>query len=133
LKKGQRVEDVPITTMEECGQLVKANSIEGCKKNNVTVIYTRWKNLHKTSDMQVGAIGFHNPSNVKRMNVIKNNTIINKISKTKEELSPDLAELQLARSREYIQDQKKERKEVMVTEKKLKFERDEAARLRSYE
>ena len=38
----------------ECAQLVKANSIEGCKKKEVYVVYTRWRNLKKTSDMVVG-------------------------------------------------------------------------------
>jgi hypothetical protein len=41
-------------TIMECAQLVKANSIEGCKKKEVYVVYTRWRNLHKTSDMEVG-------------------------------------------------------------------------------
>ena len=84
LQKGQKLEDVPAETIEECAQLVKANSIEGCKKNNVNVIYTRWRNLHKTSDMEVGAIGFHDRAKVKRMNVVKNNTIVNRINRTKE-------------------------------------------------
>jgi hypothetical protein len=54
LKPDQRLEDVSQETIDECAQLVKANSIEGCKKHEVYVIYTRWRNLHKTNDMQVG-------------------------------------------------------------------------------
>jgi len=37
---------------------VKDNSIEGCKKDSVKVIYTPWENLVKTKNMEVGAIGF---------------------------------------------------------------------------
>jgi hypothetical protein len=68
----------------ECAQLVKANSIEGCKMREVTVIYTRWRNLHKTASMEVGAIGFHDRSKVKSMRVVKDNAIVNAISRTKE-------------------------------------------------
>lgn len=83
LKKNQRLEDVSEETIMECAQLVKANSIEGCKKSEVDVVYTRWRNLNKTSSMEVGAIGYHDDSKVKRMKVVKNNSIVNKLNKTK--------------------------------------------------
>ncbi|KAK2066401.1 hypothetical protein P8C59_000228 [Phyllachora maydis] len=35
-------------------QLTKANSIEGNKKDNITVIYTPWSNLKKDGSMAVG-------------------------------------------------------------------------------
>lgn len=132
LKKGQKLEDVSEDTIMECAQLVKANSIEGCKKNNVWVVYTRWRNLLKTSDMVVGAIGFHDQSRVKRINVVKNNMTVNRITKTKEERHPNLAELQAERQREFIADQKKEKRAQMDTEKRLRLEREEAAKMRSY-
>lgn len=47
-------------------------------------VYTRWRNLHKTNDMEVGAIGFHDRSKVKRMKVEKDNVVVNRINKTKE-------------------------------------------------
>lgn len=50
------------------------------------IVYTRWRNLHKTNDMEVGAIGFHDRTKVKRMKVEKDNTIVNRINKTKEVL-----------------------------------------------
>ena len=37
LQKNQRPEDVSDATIQECAQLVKANSIEGCKMREVTV------------------------------------------------------------------------------------------------
>lgn len=87
LEKGQRLEDISPDIVMECAQLVKANSIEGCKLKEVTVIYTRWRNLHKTSDMQVGAIGYHDRSKVKSVRVVKDNTIVNRINRTKEVIS----------------------------------------------
>lgn len=37
LRKNQRLEDVSEKTIHDCAQLVKANSIEGCKLKEVTV------------------------------------------------------------------------------------------------
>ena len=102
LKKNERLEDVPPSTLQECAQLVKANSIEGCKLNHVHIssqttilreiklehilfaVYTRWRNLKKTSDMEVGAIGFHDSSKVKTMRVERDNNIVKMITKTKQ-------------------------------------------------
>ena len=53
-----RLEDVSAATIEECAQLVKANSIEGCKLKEVNVIYTRWRNLQKLPSMEVFFIVF---------------------------------------------------------------------------
>jgi len=37
---GRSWEDIPAALLEDCSQLTKANSIEGNKRDNVTVIYT---------------------------------------------------------------------------------------------
>ncbi|KAI8807137.1 hypothetical protein BJ742DRAFT_668586, partial [Cladochytrium replicatum] len=37
--------------LDDCAELTKANSIEGNKKDNVTVIYNPWENLKKTQGM----------------------------------------------------------------------------------
>uniref|UniRef100_A0ACB8G9D2 Coiled-coil domain-containing protein 25 n=1 Tax=Sphaerodactylus townsendi TaxID=933632 RepID=A0ACB8G9D2_9SAUR len=59
LHKGQTMDDIPKEVLIDCAHLVKANSIQGCKMNNVNVVYTPWTNLKKTADMDVGQIGFH--------------------------------------------------------------------------
>lgn len=46
---------------------MKANSISGCKMNEVDVVYTMWNNLRKTPDMDVGQVGFHNDKEVNIM------------------------------------------------------------------
>jgi len=132
LHKDQRLEDVSEATMQECAQLVKANSIEGCKMREVTVIFTRWRNLNKTSDMEVGAIGFHNRGNVKRLRVEKDNSIVNRLNKTKEEKFPNLAELQQERAAEFRAAQKQEKRAEFVAQKTAKREREEQAKMRSY-
>jgi hypothetical protein len=45
--------------LEDAAQLVKANSIMGCKMNDVDVVYTMWTNLKKTEGMDVGQVGIH--------------------------------------------------------------------------
>ena len=42
--------------LEDCAQLVKANSIVGSKRNTVDVVYTPWSNLKKTNAMDVGQV-----------------------------------------------------------------------------
>ena len=49
LPRGDDIGDVPQEIVEECAQLTKLNSIEGCKLNHVRIVYTMWKNLKKTT------------------------------------------------------------------------------------
>lgn len=51
---------------------------------HVSAVYTRWRNLQKTHDMEVGAIGFHDKSKVKSIRIQKDNAIANALKKTKE-------------------------------------------------
>ena len=117
LNKNEKLEDINPEIIQKCGQLVKANSIEGCKLKEVTVIYTRWRNLLKTNDMVAGAVSFHDRLKVKRIKIEKNNTIVNKINKTKTESFPNLAELQQQRAHEYMLEQKEIRRLQYETDK----------------
>merc|ERR1719491_2844966 len=78
--------------------------------NSVYVIYTRWKNLKKTSRMVEGEVSYHRPQNVKRMEVEKNKPIVNALNRTKLEKHPDLWQLQKDRERELIDEKKQNRK-----------------------
>ncbi|KAJ3759220.1 cytoplasmic protein [Lentinula raphanica] len=83
-------EAIPEPLLIDCAQLVKANSIEGNKKDNLTVIYTPADNLKKTGDMAVGQVSFHNDKRVKRVHVAKReNPIVNRLNKTKVEKEVD--------------------------------------------
>lgn len=62
--QNETIEDIPPLVLEDCCQLVKANSIEGCKLNNVSIVYTPVGNLRQTNDMDVGQVGFHVDKNV---------------------------------------------------------------------
>lgn len=98
MPEGMEWTAIPEALVEDCAQLVKAHSIEGNKKNNITVIYTPHANIkvrttcspQKTGDMAVGAVSFHNDKRVKRFYVKeRKNDIINRLNKTKEERDVD--------------------------------------------
>ncbi|KAF8627469.1 hypothetical protein AX17_006281 [Amanita inopinata Kibby_2008] len=77
-------ENIPEALLTDCAQLVKANSIEGNKKDNLTIIYTPADNLKKSGDMEIGQVAFHNDKMVKRVHIIKReNAIVNRLNKTK--------------------------------------------------
>lgn len=132
LRPGQKLDEVSEATIHECAQLVKANSIEGCKLKSVSVCYTRWRNLRKTASMEVGAIGFHDESKVRRVRVEKCNAIVNRLNRTKQERFPDLAAEQEQRAAEFRAQQKAQRRTQIAQEKEAKRKREEDAKLRSY-
>ncbi len=63
--QGESIDDIPEDALHDCCQLVKANSIEGCKLNKVDIVYTPVGNLRQTNDMDVGQVGFHVDKNVR--------------------------------------------------------------------
>lgn len=76
--------------LELVAQLTKANSIKANKLNNITIIYTPVDNLHTDGSMDIGTVTFNNPKKVKRILVAKKeNAIVNKINKTKTEISTE--------------------------------------------
>ncbi|CAH8870605.1 unnamed protein product [Trichobilharzia szidati] len=86
LKEGESLDDVPDAVIQDCAQLVKENSIQGSKLNDVTVVYTKWENLKKTNDMDVGQVGFHSNKAVRKIVVEKRiGDIIKRLNKTKEQ------------------------------------------------
>ncbi|CAH8601214.1 unnamed protein product [Heterobilharzia americana] len=92
LKEGETLDDVPAAVIQDCAQLVKENSIQGCKLNDVTVVYTKWENLKKTNDMDIGQVGFHSNKAVRKIVVEKRiGDIIKRLDKTKKQRhQPDL-------------------------------------------
>ncbi|TVY19022.1 Coiled-coil domain-containing protein 25 [Lachnellula arida] len=91
MNEGSSWESIPEEVLTDLAQLTKANSIEGNKKDNVTVIYTPWANLKKDGSMAVGQVSFKDPRKVKRIIVPqRENPIVNRLNKTKVEKFPDL-------------------------------------------
>ena len=80
-----------------------------------------------------GQIGFHRPENVRRLNVEKNNPIVNALNKTKVERHPDLFKEQQDRMKE-IQREKKEKKRMEDKKKRLEeIQREKEKEERSYD
>jgi hypothetical protein len=128
MPEGMKWDAIPEEILIDCAQLTKANSIEGprppprflClpsqgnKKDNVTVIYTPWRNLHKQADMATGQVGFHRHKDVRKVRVEKRtNEIINRLNKTQVEKFPDLAKEKADWERE------EKRKEKAALEEKV--------------
>eukprot|EP01111_Echinosteliopsis_oligospora_P011782 TRINITY_DN395_c0_g1_i1.p1 TRINITY_DN395_c0_g1~~TRINITY_DN395_c0_g1_i1.p1 ORF type:complete len:191 (-),score=50.63 TRINITY_DN395_c0_g1_i1:54-626(-) len=133
LKQGQNVKQIPPEVLEDCAQLVKDNSIEGCKKDNVNVIYTLWSNLKKTGDMDVGQVGFHDEKAVYNFRVAKKiNMIVNRLNKTKVERNPDLAADREQRDKEERHIRKKEVVEQKRKEKEEAEKHRQEKEMRSY-
>ena len=108
LKPGQTIDDIPTNVLEDAAQLVKANSIQGNKMNDIEVVYTMWANLKKTAAMEVGQIGFHKEKEVCKIKVAKRiNDIINRLNKTKTEVFPDFRAEREKRDQSEREDKKK--------------------------
>jgi len=127
-KPGEKLDDISPDLLLDCCSLVKANSIAGCKMNSVYVIYTRWKNLKKTSSMADGAVSYHRPENVRRMQVEKNKPTVNAINKTKTEDHPNLWQQQQDRQQELAMEKKQVKKDQIQEERQKVKERKLAIR-----
>lgn len=87
LEPGEQWDQIPDGLLTDCAQLTKANSIQGNKRDNVTIIYTPWGNLKKTKGMADGEVSFKNLKKVKKIHIqTRDNSIINRLKKTKEEI-----------------------------------------------
>ncbi len=53
------------------------------ESKTISTVYTPWRNLKKTADMDIGAIGFHDNSQVRSLRVEKNNATVKQLEKTK--------------------------------------------------
>ncbi|KAG5307425.1 CCD25 protein, partial [Acromyrmex insinuator] len=133
LRHGQTIDDIPSTVLEDAAQLVKANSIEGNKMNDIDVVYTMWSNLKKTQGMEVGQVGFHKDKDVRKIHVAKRvNTIVNRLNKTKRSEQVNFRNEREQRDKNEREDKKKLLREQKEKEKAEEKRRQEEAEMRSY-
>lgn len=135
LNRGQTIDDISEGLLEDCAQLVKANSIQGNKVNNIDVVYTPWHNLKKTASMDVGQVGFHNSKMVRTVKVEKRqNEVVNRLNKTKVERKPDLkgeTERETVNAAERAE-RKQQLREKKRREEMERQEKEKQAEIRSY-
>ena len=125
---------LPKEVINDCAQLVKANSIQGSKMNEVDIVYTMWANLNKTADMEVGQIGFHSNKAVKKIRQLsKDNAIVNRLNKTKEEKEVDFKAEREGRDRREREEKKKVFRKEEEARKAEEKSRKAEAELRSYD
>lgn len=132
--RGLTIQDIPQACIDACCALVKANSIEGCKKAEVDVVYTPHGNLRKDAHMDVGQVGFFDNKQVTKVgHVKKNNDVVNRLNKTKVESYPDLSaerDERNALKRQETKAKAREHKKEQLEEERRKREE---AELRSYD
>lgn len=123
MSPGQTMDDITPEELEDCAQLVKANSIQGNKENNVWIVYTPWANLKKLPRMEVGQVGYHDLKLVRRIKVEKRqNEIVNRLNKTKREEYPDLA----AEREAYDKEVREEKKQAFREAENARLEEERA-------
>ncbi|KAJ5799143.1 uncharacterized protein N7518_001211 [Penicillium psychrosexuale] len=134
LREGETWDNIAAPLLEDCAQLTKANSIEGNKKDNITIIYTPWSNLKKDGSMAAGQVTFHNHKLVRKVYVKqRENPIVNRLNKTRVEKYPDLRAEKEEDTKKKQRGDRKARDEQRVKEKKkqqeyeqLKWQKDHA-------
>ncbi|GFY38988.1 coiled-coil domain-containing protein 25 [Trichonephila inaurata madagascariensis] len=133
LEKNKTIDDISPELLQDCAQLVKANSIQGSKKNNIQVVYTEWSNLKKTNDMVVGQVAFHNSKKVRTIKVEKKlNDVLNRLNKTKVERFPCLQSEREERDRLERSELKEKQRKLKEQEKLEMQQKEEEAKLRNY-
>lgn len=135
LKEGESIENIPSSLLDDCCQLVKANSIQGNKMNNIEIVYTPWANLKKTASMVAGQVSYHNEREVRKVKVERRiNAIINRLEKTKVVIeNVDLRGQREERDRKERAKQHQSIKEQKQREKEEQLRKEEFKRLQSYE
>ncbi|KAF5360575.1 hypothetical protein D9756_004932 [Leucocoprinus leucothites] len=134
MPEGMSWEGIPQALLVDCAQLVKANSIEGNKKDNLTVIYTPGDNLKKTGDMAVGQVSFHSDKKVKRVHVEKReNVIVNRLNKTKVEREVDHEQERVDRLKKENMIKRAAAAEKRKAELELAKQREAEKQARSYD
>ncbi|KAI0432862.1 coiled-coil domain-containing protein 25 [Xylaria sp. FL1042] len=135
LSEGESWESIPAALVADLGQLTKANSIEGNKKDNITVIYTPWSNLKKDGSMAVGQVSFKDPRKVKRVLVAqRENAVVNRLNKTRvEKTQPDLfgekeEHLRQLRKKDQAARQERKKEEARIAQERAekKWQKDHA-------
>merc|ERR1712112_14972 len=118
LAPGQSLADLSKDVITDCAQLVKANSIQGNKMN----------------DVDVGQIGFHSNKAVKKVRLAsKDNAIVNRLNKTKVEKEVDFRAEREGRDKRERDDKKKQYRKEEDAKKAEEKARKEAAELKSYD
>ncbi|WPK25705.1 hypothetical protein PUMCH_003030 [Australozyma saopauloensis] len=120
--------------LDQIAQLTKANLIKANKLNNISIIYTPVDNLRSDGLLDTGTVTFVNPQKLRRVHVVKkDNAIINRLNKTKTEISTEqfvkdqdqlLVEWQRSKKDEERRLEQKNKAEARERNEQKKFNKD---------
>jgi hypothetical protein len=79
------IDNIPLESIEDMCQIVKHNSISGCKMASCRIVYTPHSNLKKTFEMESGAVTYHNFKLQRFQRCDKDRQRIKELEKTKVE------------------------------------------------
>jgi hypothetical protein len=115
--KGIPVDDLPVESIEDMKQIVKHNSIQGCKLSSCKVVWTPHSNLKKTFDMDAGTVTYHDTKLCRYGRCDKDRQRIKELEKTKtERKNVNYYEEMKANERLLIERKKRERNLEKTTE-----------------
>jgi len=110
------LDNLPLQAMEECMQLTKANSIEGCKRAEVQIIFTPATNLLKTPDMDIGQVDFKDRSLTRLRTIQTDRAMIKALARQRTESYPNLSLLHDQREEKELSDKRAFEKQQRKTE-----------------
>lgn len=128
------IDAIPDKVLQECCQLVKANSIQGSKDKKVDIVYTPWYNLKKTAEMEPGQVAFFKKREVRYLKDLeRDSAIVKMMEKTREWSEVELALQQQERLKRETSRERKHKQLQKEYEKKQEAERKKRAEEMSYD
>jgi hypothetical protein len=109
---GIPIDDLPVDSIYDMCQIVKHNSISGCKLASTKIVYTPHNNLKKTFQMDSGTVTFHDNKRCRYEKCDKDKNRVKELEKTKtERVDVDFYEELKANERRIVERKKKEKEE----------------------
>jgi hypothetical protein len=110
--KGIPIDDLPTDSVSDMMQIVKHNSISGCKLASTKIVYTPASNLKKTFQMDSGTVTYHDPKMCRYARCDKDKGRIKELEATKvERQNVNFFEEQQANERRIVERKKREKEE----------------------
>lgn len=105
------IDDLPLESVEDMCQIVKHNSIKGCKMASCKIVYTPHSNLKKEENMDAGTVTYHDTKLQRFRRCDKDRKRIKDLEATKSsDMSIDYYEEMKANERKIIEHRKKLKK-----------------------
>lgn len=106
---GIPIDDLPVDSVYDMMQIVKHNSISGCKLASTRIVYTPHSNLKKTFEMDSGTVTYHDSKLCRYARCDKDRTRVKELEATKTERNDvDFYAEKQANARRIIERKKRE-------------------------